>query len=133
MIPAPSAREALNDLSAACMTYFGHYGATHLDECPEDDTCDCPMVTALNAAIGKARKALQAPDELAEAVAAEREACISDIRIWLHADSAIAAIRARAAQPARTVCQEGRKVAIPPYDGPVVSCRCGCSRTFYQD
>ncbi len=35
----------------ALCAYFGEYGAEHADEdCPEDDTCECPLVEAMNLA-----------------------------------------------------------------------------------
>lgn len=59
-------RNALVVANAAFSGYFGHMGAVHvnqagLDEpCPEDDTCDCPDVLAVNDAFRAMRDALEA-------------------------------------------------------------------------
>lgn len=49
-------RGALTGLYRACLKYFEHNGADHEDnECPEDDTCECPIVVAVNEAFEAAR------------------------------------------------------------------------------
>jgi hypothetical protein len=40
---------------AAVEAYFYEYGAEHGDGCPEDDTCDCPLVVAINHAFADNR------------------------------------------------------------------------------
>ena len=53
-------REALEKMESSMRTYFTYHGADHEDpECPEDDTCRCPMVRAVNAAFEAAGKALK--------------------------------------------------------------------------
>jgi hypothetical protein len=34
--------------------YFTHHGAEHEEDCPEDDTCECPLVNAINEAFAAA-------------------------------------------------------------------------------
>ncbi len=53
---------ALDRVRAACETYFEEHGARHSEfDCPEDDTCRCPEVIAVNDAF----RALSAiPDAL---------------------------------------------------------------------
>jgi|GEM_PF-6186326 len=38
--------------SEAFLAYCHEHGVEHEDGCPEDDTCRCPLVVALNAAFG---------------------------------------------------------------------------------
>lgn len=38
----------------AMSAYFEHYGAEHEDGCPEDDTCECELVGAVNEAFAAA-------------------------------------------------------------------------------
>jgi hypothetical protein len=54
------AAQELPKASEALSRYFEHYGAEHLDDCPEDDTCDCPLVLGVNGAENRIRIVLQA-------------------------------------------------------------------------
>lgn len=53
---------ALELLCNATVAYVVHNGGQHENpNCPEDDTCDCPLVQALETALGGARRALEKP------------------------------------------------------------------------
>ena len=63
--------EAARVTLAKIENYFKEYGAIHepdMDangdphECPEDDTCECPLVVELNAALKVEQQALAAFD-----------------------------------------------------------------------
>lgn len=43
-------RAALLRLYDTTTAYFEHNGAEHETDCPEDDTCECPLVNAVNEA-----------------------------------------------------------------------------------
>lgn len=55
-------RTVLAELVDACTKYIDYYGLTHLDQCPEDDTCDCPFIMAMNRALLRANRALDEND-----------------------------------------------------------------------
>jgi len=40
-------RSRMEGMRVAVSNYFSHYGANHIDDCPEDDTCSCPLVVAI--------------------------------------------------------------------------------------
>jgi len=40
-------------LKNAVVAYIYQYSLEHVDDCPQDDTCDCPLVRAIEKALGK--------------------------------------------------------------------------------
>ena len=50
---------ALSELNNAATDYFLEHGAEHeYNDCPEDDTCCCPLINALNEAAAKTLRVL---------------------------------------------------------------------------
>lgn len=65
----PRKSESTSDLlSNALMAYFEEYGVEHLDGCPEDDTCDCPLVQDLALAQRRVRDLEREHGELMKAL-----------------------------------------------------------------
>jgi hypothetical protein len=52
-------RSAAQALLVAFDAYFCEFGVEHYDECPEDDTCDCRHVLALNTTHAALTRALR--------------------------------------------------------------------------
>jgi hypothetical protein len=50
-------RHALHALTDALCAYVEQYGLEHAAGCPEDDTCDCPLVRNLSKALDAAIRA----------------------------------------------------------------------------
>jgi chromosome segregation ATPase len=107
---AAAMREAWEGFSAALGDYFDVYGVEHKDGCPEDDTCDCDCVSAINRAEAKVRAALSptAPsDYLARVKKLEQEnfALHDGLRGW-KAECAKAEERAKVADETRAAIHE---------------------------
>jgi hypothetical protein len=45
-----AAEVLVQKMRGAARSYFEHFGADHDADCPEDDTCSCPLVVAINEA-----------------------------------------------------------------------------------
>ena len=48
-----------HELDHAEQEYFSEYGAEHLEDCPEDDTCECPLVQAWTKADGAMSRSIE--------------------------------------------------------------------------
>lgn len=64
--------DALRAIKAAFAQYIVRFGIEHVDECPEDDTCECDHVRQINDAFAKARP-FETRDERTNAHAAEAD------------------------------------------------------------
>ena len=54
---------AARNLMAKLENFFEEYGAEHLEDCPEDSTCECPLVVDINSAFSELRSALEDASE----------------------------------------------------------------------
>jgi len=55
---APDMLEALKMMQSALDFYVEEVGGIHLEDCPEDDTCECPNMKLVNGAWNKAEAAI---------------------------------------------------------------------------
>ncbi len=66
-MPTDAELRALRKVKAAFERYFVHYSAEHDDDCPGDDTCECPMVLGVEEAFRELESLLrpQEPEQAA--------------------------------------------------------------------
>jgi hypothetical protein len=83
-IPIDPLRDAVVEAArvnlAKLENYFEEYGAEHLADCPEDDTCECPLVVELNASLRVLQETLSALDASPEPAEGE-PTCKPDLQV----------------------------------------------------